>query len=95
MEGRQPAVPWLGSGRAGRVLSGREAVVKNREVAAFSMTMIKENPRWIVTRIKGSKSEEIAIVAAKDAASAIEIVIRDRKITDVNYMKRLVARPMA
>jgi hypothetical protein len=55
--------------------------------------MAKEPQRWIVSRIRGNKSEEIAIVAAKDAASAIEIVIRDRKITDVNYMKRLVARP--
>jgi hypothetical protein len=55
--------------------------------------MAKELQRWIVSRIRGNKSEEIAIVAAKDAASAIEIVIRDRKITDVNYMKRLVARP--
>jgi hypothetical protein len=57
------------------------------------MTTTKENPRWIVTRIKGSKSEEIATVAAKDAASAIATVVKDRWITDVNYIKRLVARP--
>jgi hypothetical protein len=55
--------------------------------------MTKKSQRWIVTRIKGSKSEEIAIVAAKDAASAITIVVKDRWITDVNYIKRLVARP--
>jgi hypothetical protein len=54
--------------------------------------MPKESQRWIVTRIKGSKSEEIAVVAAKDAASAIATVVKDRGITDADYIKRLVAR---
>lgn len=44
--------------------------------------MTKGLPRLIVTRIKGSRSEEIAIVAAKDAASAIATVVKDRGITD-------------
>jgi hypothetical protein len=55
--------------------------------------MKKESERWIVTLIKGSKSEEIGIVAAKDAASAIATVVKDRGITDSDYIKRLVARP--
>jgi hypothetical protein len=56
--------------------------------------MTQQSRQWIVSRIRGSKSEEIATVAAKDAASAIAIVVRDRWITDVNYIKRLVARPV-
>jgi hypothetical protein len=56
--------------------------------------MTKGLPRWTVTRIKGSKSEEIAIVPAKDAASTIAMVVKDRGITDADYIKRLVARPM-
>jgi hypothetical protein len=48
--------------------------------------MIKESQRWIVTRIKGRRSEEIAIVAAKDAASAIATVVKDRGITDGDYI---------
>jgi hypothetical protein len=47
-----------------------------------------------VTRIKGSRSEEIAIVTAKDAASAIATVVKDRGIIDADYIKRLVARPV-
>jgi hypothetical protein len=56
--------------------------------------MTKGLPLWAVTRIKGSKSEEIAIVPANDAARAIAKVVQDRGITDADYIKRLVARPV-
>jgi len=39
--------------------------------------MNKELPRWIVSRIKGSRAEQIAIVRAKDAASAVAAVARE------------------
>jgi hypothetical protein len=96
MEGRRLAVPRLGNGRPWHLFAEWEAVVDNREVGstAVSIAMTKESQRWIVARIKGSKSEEIAIVAAKDAAGAIATVVKDRGITDADYIKRLVARPM-
>jgi hypothetical protein len=60
----------------------------------FEPMKSKGEPHRIVSRIKGSKSEEIAVVAAKDAASAIATVVKDRGIVDAEYIKRLVARPM-
>jgi hypothetical protein len=54
----------------------------------------KALPQWMISRIRGSKSEEIAIVAAKDAEIAIAAVVKNRGITDADYIKRLVARPM-
>ena len=55
--------------------------------------MPKESPRWLVSRIRGSRAEEIATVAAKDALSAILVVVKERGLTDSEYIKRLVARP--
>ena len=56
--------------------------------------MPKDLPRWLVSRIRGNRAEEIATVAAKDALSAILVVVKDRGITDADYIKRLVARPL-
>jgi len=55
--------------------------------------MDKELPLWIVSRIKGSRAEQIAIVRAKDAASAVSSVVKQQTITDQEYIKRLAARP--
>jgi hypothetical protein len=55
--------------------------------------MAKALSHWIVSRIRG-KSEEIAVVSAKDATSAVAKVVQDRWITDAEYIKRLVARPV-
>jgi hypothetical protein len=53
----------------------------------------KELPRWIVSRIRGSRSEEIATVRAKDAAAAVAAVVKQQAITDPEYIQRLAARP--
>jgi hypothetical protein len=55
--------------------------------------MDKELPRWIISRIKGNKTEEIATVCAKDAASAVAAVVKQQAITDQEFIKRLAARP--
>jgi hypothetical protein len=62
---------------------------EGRAVAADSADL----PRWIVSRIKGSRSEEIGIVRAKDAAGAVAAVVKQKAITDPDYIKRLAARP--
>jgi hypothetical protein len=43
--------------------------------------------------IKGKRPEYIATVNAKDAESAIAVVIKDHEITDRERMQRLAARP--
>jgi hypothetical protein len=55
--------------------------------------MTKESQRWLVSRIRGSRAEEIAVVSAEDALSAILVVVKERCITDSEYIERLVARP--
>lgn len=52
----------------------------------------KELPHWTISRIKGSRSEEIGIVRAKDAAGAIAAIVEQKGLTDQFYIKRLVAR---
>lgn len=49
-------------------------------------------PHWIISRIKGKRSEEIGIVRAKDAAGAVAAIVKQRAITDPEYIRRLVAR---
>lgn len=39
-------------------------------------------PRWVVSQIKGSRADHIAIVNAKDAQSAIDAVIKEHKMTN-------------
>jgi len=55
--------------------------------------MDKELPLWIVSRIKGSRAEQIAIARAKDAASAVSAVVKQQALTDQEFSKRLAARP--
>ena len=55
--------------------------------------MTKELPWWIVSRMKGSRAEEITRVRAKDAASAISFATKESSITNPEHIKRLVARP--
>jgi hypothetical protein len=53
----------------------------------------KEQPLWIVSRIKGARAEEITTVRAKDAAGAVAAIVKQKAITDPEYIKRLAARP--
>jgi hypothetical protein len=55
--------------------------------------MEKEQPLWIVSRIKGARAEEITTVRAKDAAGAVAAIVKQKAITDPEYIKRLAARP--
>jgi hypothetical protein len=55
--------------------------------------MPKELPRWLVSRIKGSRAELITTIKAKDAKAAVALVIKERAITDPETIKRLAARP--
>ena len=53
----------------------------------------KEQPLWIVSRIRGKAAEHIATVRAKDAASAVAAVVKEKAITDPETIRRLAARP--
>jgi hypothetical protein len=53
----------------------------------------KELPLWIVSRIKGNRARQIATVRAEDAADAVAAVVKQKAITDPEYIKRLAARP--
>ena len=53
----------------------------------------RDLPLWIVSRIRSSKSEEIAAVRAKDSADDVAAVVKQRALTDPEFIKRLAARP--
>lgn len=53
----------------------------------------KELPFWAISRIRGSRSEELGIVRAKDAAGAVAEFVKQKALTDLEYIRRLVARP--
>jgi hypothetical protein len=55
--------------------------------------MSKASPRWVVTRIRGSKPVHLGTVAAKDADDAREKKITELAITDPEIIKRVAARP--
>jgi hypothetical protein len=48
--------------------------------------------RWRISRIRGSKAENLGVVAAPDVQAAINEAITDWKITDPDKQRRLVAR---
>jgi hypothetical protein len=56
---------------------------------------VKELPRWRVTVIKGKGAIEIGTVRAVDAEKAIKTAIKEYEITDVEWQRRLAARPLA
>jgi hypothetical protein len=55
--------------------------------------MSEQLQRWIVSRIRGKRPDNITTVRAKYAESAIAGLIKDRNITDQEFIKRLAARP--
>ena len=53
--------------------------------------MSKDLPRWVVSRIQGSKNVYLTTVSAKDAEAAISTAVKDLRLTDLEDIKRLAA----
>ena len=51
-------------------------------------------PRWKIIRITATAAEELGTVGARDAETAIRIVIERFEIDDPHRQRRLVARRM-
>ena len=52
-------------------------------------------PKWRISRIKGSKAEQLGVVAAADAKADIKVAIKEFAVTNPEHQSRLAARPDA
>ena len=57
--------------------------------------MSKKLLRWRISRIRGSKVEQLGVVTAADAAPAIKVAIKEFEVTDKHRQSQLAARPDA
>jgi hypothetical protein len=57
--------------------------------------MAKKMSRWRISRIRGSKAEQLGVVTAADAEAAIKVAIKEFEVADKHRQSQLAARPNA
>lgn len=72
-----------------------QGLIAVRALEAHINNMRKKLSNWRISHIKGNRAEQLGIVIATDAESAVKVAIKEFQVTDKHRQSQLAARPDA
>ena len=85
------SVRWTRRGRG----SLRPKVDCHAHSLTYISVMSKKSLRWRISRVRGAKAEQLGVVSAAHAKSAVNIAIKEFEVTKPEHQSQLAARPDA